>query len=386
MKLWKRAAGALKDHRSIWISAVSRRSVYRSPDLEAALIRATSHDESRVDYKNVQRVFAWVRTSPNYLRPFVEAISARMERTGSWPVALKGLMLMHGVFYCKVPAVHKIGCLPFDFSNFSDSHTSHNKAWGYNMLIRSYFAFLDHKSTFLYASAKTAAASTSMMADLTTLQEMQSLLDLLLRIKPQTTAMRRAELVLEAMDCVVIEIFNIYSKICKLIASVLSLIAQDSTEAAMALSAIHQANKQADELSQFFEMCRIIGVLNASEFPKVEWVPVEDIEVIRRVVDGQIPMRPKTSLADEGTSGRAVTVTETPGSAPSQTGQQRLLTTIVTDKWEVFDDDEDEWSSSLGTWSIVSTTTAAAATTPAYRNNHHVQPYYRQEIPDFITF
>ncbi|RVW34600.1 putative clathrin assembly protein [Vitis vinifera] len=89
MKLWNRASGNLKDRNSIWMASISRRSPNRNPDLEAAIIRATSHDETYVDYRNAQRVFAWVKTSPAYLKPLIWALSKRMEKTRSWVVPSK---------------------------------------------------------------------------------------------------------------------------------------------------------------------------------------------------------------------------------------------------------------------------------------------------------
>lgn len=417
MKLWKKAAGALKDQNSIWMVTLSRRSVYRNPDLEAAIIRATSHDESYVDYKNVQRVFAWVRMSPTYLKPLVKAISTRMERTGCWAVALKGLMLMHGIFCCKIPAVRMIGRLPFDLSNFSDSHLSPEKSWGHSMLVRTYFTFLDQKSALLCAQVSQDAKRTSsaasgcqkpmitvMMAKLLMLQELQSLLDLLLQIKPQADGIKRSGLVLEAMDCIIIEIFDVYSKICTLIATILSRI-YDSTreEASTVLNVLHQGNKQAKELSHFFELCNSLGVLNASEFPKVEQVPVEDMEEVQRVIDRRISsdhvlleirddvpvVNTDDSKLNKGNS-RAIIVREMVRPIIPYEGTQKFLTTVVTDKWEVFEDEAlkvhtmtySGFSSNVKTLGAVVTEPLAAKSNVS---NNHVQRH-KAEIPDFITF
>lgn len=149
-KLWNRAAGALKDQNSIVLASLARRTALRRPDVEAMVIWATSHDDSAVDYDSVEKVYRLIRLSPNHFKPLIWAISRRMEKTGSWVVALKGLMLMHGVFSCKVPAVRQIGRLPFDLSNFRDRHSSSWKTWGYNDFIRAYFAFLDQKSAILF--------------------------------------------------------------------------------------------------------------------------------------------------------------------------------------------------------------------------------------------
>jgi hypothetical protein len=83
MKLWRRASGALKDQNSLLAISLSRQTWYRNSDLEAAIIKATSHDESYVDYRNAQRVFTWIRTSPVSLKPLIWALTTRMEKTRS---------------------------------------------------------------------------------------------------------------------------------------------------------------------------------------------------------------------------------------------------------------------------------------------------------------
>ncbi|KAF2305704.1 hypothetical protein GH714_007667 [Hevea brasiliensis] len=278
MKFWRRATGALKDQRSILLASLSRLSGYRNPDLEAAIIKATNHNDSYVDYGNVQRVFAWIRASPVSMKPLIRALSSRMEKTRSWVVALKGLMLMHGVFCCKTPAVLRIGRLPFDLSNFSDGHSKSGKMWGFNAFVRSYYAFLDQRSALLYEQRK--QTEDPMVQELLKLQNWQILLDLLLRIKPRNSNMRE-NLILEAMDCVIVEIFDVYSKICNGIAKILlGIYSAGKLEARMALKVLQKAMTQGEDLALYFEFCRDFGVFNAMEVPKVTHIPEEDIRIL----------------------------------------------------------------------------------------------------------
>lgn len=184
MKLWKRAVGILKDKNSIHLAGLSRRTPYRNPHLEAIVIKATSHDDSSVDYKNFQRVYQWARTSPLYMKPLIWSLSTRMEKTRSWIVALKGLMLIHGVFCCKIPAIQRIGRLPFDLSSFTDGHSS--RAWGFNAFVRAYFAYLDKRSTFVSSEVLKPLPSTEapLSEELRRLVTWQSLFDLLLQVTP----------------------------------------------------------------------------------------------------------------------------------------------------------------------------------------------------------
>lgn len=78
MRVLKKATGVIKDKNSIWVAKFSRKGSWRNADLETIVIKATSHDENRIDCKNVQRVFKWLKVSPLYLKPIVWALSMRM--------------------------------------------------------------------------------------------------------------------------------------------------------------------------------------------------------------------------------------------------------------------------------------------------------------------
>ncbi|GMY18123.1 putative clathrin assembly protein At1g25240 [Fagus crenata] len=395
MRLWKRATGALKDRNSIWIASLSRRSAYRNPELEAVIIKATSHDESYLDYKNSQRVFQWVRTSPIYLKPLLWMLSMRMRKTRSWVVALKGLMLMHGVFHCKIPAVQMIGRLPFDLSNFTDAHSKRGKTWGYNSFIRIYFVFLDQKSGFLSAEMKVQRGRVRemeeepLMEELIRLQKFQSLLDMLLQIKPHADNMV-VTLILEAMECVIVEIFEVYSRFCSGIAQALLRIYENGgeVEAAMALKVLHKARVQSEELCRHFEFCRDIGVLNASEIPRFELVQEEDIIDLEGIINGisnrKKSLNGKEMAEEEGN--KAIVVKENGGivNVEQERESKRVLRTIITEEWEVFDEDlNSNWEGNDSSDDrSISTTTSSTALVPFV-----VLPASsNQVIPDLISF
>lgn len=387
MSLWKRAAGLLKDRNSIWAASLSRKSSYRNPDLEAAIIKATSHDEWHVDYRNAQRIFTWLRTSPLSVKPLVWALSKRMEKTKSWVVALKGLILMHGVFCCKIPAVQRIGRLPFDLSSFSDGHSKSSVSWGFNNFIRAYYAFLDQRSAFMYEQSK--QSEEPMMQELNKLRSLQNLLDLLLQIKPQTKTMH-VTLILEALDCVVIEIYDVYSRICNGIARVLTRIySARPGEVAMALNVLHKANEQGEELSLYFEFCRDFGILNMLELPNVTEVPEEDIRVLEGLINGDLQNIDKedskkkedsemADLNDDNVQEKAMVVKE---DESCFNNKKRLLRTIITDKWEVFDED----------FKVYAEENAAEWSLNPFIDPPFVLPLvpvqeYKHDLPDLIKF
>ncbi|KAK1301954.1 putative clathrin assembly protein [Acorus calamus] len=330
-RLWRRAAAAVKDQRSIYLARISRRRGFRLPDLETAVIKATSHDDRSVDYKNAQRVFAWARTSPAFLKPLMSALSRRMERTRSWVVALKGLMLLHGMFCSRAPALRTIGRLPFDLSSFADRSPKNR---GFSAFVRAYFAFLDQRSAYLsqnhYDNAVCGEGVPVELA-LKRLQRWQFLLDLLIQIRPYGDGFN-VGLVREAMDCVVVEIFEVYGGICNGIARHLTGILVSGRENAVtALRILQKSTSQGARLSAYFELCRSMGVLNATEFPKVERVAEEDIQDLKRMVYGDpLPSHDDDGFVEDEEVGRGKRVGE---------DSKEFLSTIVTDKWVTFEDE-----------------------------------------------
>lgn len=387
MKLWKRAAGVLKDQNSILAATFSRRTSYQNSDLETAIIKATSHNESYVDYKNAQRVFAWIRMSPVSLKPLIWALTIRMEKTQSWVVAIKGLMLIHGVFCCKTPAVQRIGRLPFDLSNFTDGHSKPSKMWGFNAFVRTYFAFLDQRSTLLYKQSK--QTEEPMVAELINLENWITLLDMLLQIKPLANNMKQG-LILEAMDCVIIEIYDVYSRICDGIARVLSgIYSAGKLEATMALRVLQKATTQGEALDLYFAFCRDFGVFNAMEVPKVTQIPEADIEDLKRIinevsernnVDYVSPQKENKDDYDD----KAIVVREDVALVEEQESKSRLKT-IITDKWVVFEDDlKVSQGNEFSKYNVsTNTSTGNPFENPSYLP---LVTFYKQDIPDFINF
>ncbi|XVE91857.1 hypothetical protein REPUB_Repub01dG0047500 [Reevesia pubescens] len=394
MTLWKRATGVIKDKNSIVVASISIKSSFRNPDLEAAIIKATSHDEYHIDKRNAQRVFSWIRASPISLRPLVWALSKRMKKTRSWVVAIKGLMLMHGVFHCNSQAVQKMDRLPFDLSGFSDGHSTSIKAWGFNGFIREYFAYLDQRAfvSFEQDNNRKLEERPLTLQQLLKLQKWQSLFDLLLNIRPRADNMQ-VLLILEAMDCVIIEIFDVYSRICSEIAKVLLIIhSVGKLEAVMALRILQKATKQGEELSLFFEFCKEYGVLNANEFPTVTQIPEEDVEELERIINGfsEKVNKDVDDFKEKKHMEMAIVVRDQENNnaiiVEQRNQSKEALKTIITDKWVVFDEDIKMNNEENNGFCNENKTVAAARDLPLVSIDNHVPVYKHYEIPDLISF
>lgn len=359
-QLWRRAAGKIKDRNSILKSSISFNAGHKNPELERSVIIATSHDDSYVDYNHAQRVFMWVRTSPSYLIILLRALSSRIECTQDWVVALKSIILLHGVLCTQAPGTRKIGRLPFDLSGFKEGYIRDgNRREARSKFVQSYFMFLDLKSVTLSDELKDEMALPMMVDErdeiqvqLVRIKRWQDLLDTVLHVRPRGTGtgMTNEVVVLEAMDCMVSEVLELYSKICDEIATALMEVYANrvgKVEASMALELLHKANKQGRILSDYFEFCQQIGLLPATECPKLQQIPEEDFIELEKIIDGTRDQLSAELTGKADLKGRDLKSHENNCSTGATMiaaekkiiNQKSVLKTVITDKWEVFDED-----------------------------------------------
>ncbi|RAL48055.1 hypothetical protein DM860_017846 [Cuscuta australis] len=404
MRLWKVVSGALKDHNSLLLASFATRTALRRPEIEAAVIRATTHDEFPVDQRCVDKVCHWIRLSPGAnFRPVLWAIAARLEKTRSWVVALKALMLLHRVLSSDA-APDGIGRLPFDLSGFSDSHSCPEKTWAQNAFVRSYFAFLDQKSATASRTNPTRSASFgstgrrrgeqsrrlspfNVAEDLAALEKLQGLLDVLLQVTPQQPELAALPLVATAMDLVVFEVYDVYRLICSGVTKVLLRIyTAERAEAKVALRVMQKAAVQGGDLAAFFEICTELGLIHNLQCPKVKRIPEEDIRELEDIISGRTSPSTSSSSSDSS-SGHVKTRSnpspETGGGRRRREGEGRdaavekggLKTLIITDRWETFDDDQPILES-----------TPPLLQPIAVRGGDDGNCCDRREVPDLISF
>lgn len=154
--------------------------------------------------------------------------------------------------------------------------------------------------------------------------------------------MIKVGLIFEAMICIVTEVFEVYSRICRGIARVLLRVynspGKKVEEARLALGILHKATAQGDELSLFFELCSAMGVLNPTSCPTIERIPEEDVKDLERLINGVS----KREISDHDDSKAIVVIGEEHnlgGIESHESNNRKALKTIVTDKWESFDEE-----------------------------------------------
>ncbi|XP_062194469.1 putative clathrin assembly protein At1g25240 [Phragmites australis] len=351
---WRRAVAALKDRRSMLLARVRPRRVgaWHHRELEVAVIRATSHEDRWMDYRSAARVFAWARTSPSFLRSVMWVLARRARRTRCWVVALKTLMIAHGLSLRSglAPPEARAGRVPFELADFQDRSSSSAKSVAFSAFVRAYFRFLNYRSHFSAQEdidGDGADCSDYQTTRLDRIAKQQFLLELLLQIRPYGDGME-VPLVLEAMDCALIEIFQVYGEICTGIARFLvsgvpgpakPRVGKAATAAGVKV--LWRSAEQSAQLASYFELCRGLGVVNARKLPAAfVRVADEDVRHLERILMGDAQDDADDEAEGEGTA-----------SVDAKDAGSASTTTVVTMEWVAFDEEKSSGGAVNGTHS-----------------------------------
>eukprot|EP01018_Ginkgo_biloba_P035408 Gb_16938 [translate_table: standard] len=143
----RKALGAVKDQTSISLAKVASNS---APDLDVAIVKATSHDEVPIDEKYIYEILHLTSYSRGYVSACVQGLSKRISKTHNWIVALKALMLIHRLlqdgdasFEQEALQAMRRGSRLLNLSDFRDD--SHSNAWDYSAFVRTYALYLDER-------------------------------------------------------------------------------------------------------------------------------------------------------------------------------------------------------------------------------------------------
>lgn len=144
----RKAIGGLKDQTSISIAKVGVGGT-KAPDLDVALVKATSHDDF-FDEKHVQEILHLTSYSRGYVNACVTSLAKRLYKTRDWHVALKSLMLTHRLlrdgdptFEDELMHASRHGRRILNLSDFRDE--THSNAWDYAAFVRTYGLFLTER-------------------------------------------------------------------------------------------------------------------------------------------------------------------------------------------------------------------------------------------------
>ncbi|KAI7994162.1 putative clathrin assembly protein [Camellia lanceoleosa] len=160
----RKAIGAVKDQTSIGIAKVAGNL---APELEVAIVKATSHDDEPADEKYIREILQLTSYSRGYVSACVASVSKRLGKTRDWIVALKSLIVVHRllsdgepVFQQEITYATRRGTRLLNMSDFRDE--AHSNSWDHSAFVRSYALYLDQKlELILYERKQSGGASGS---------------------------------------------------------------------------------------------------------------------------------------------------------------------------------------------------------------------------------
>lgn len=344
----RKAIEAVKDQTSISIAKVSNNHY---TNLEVAVLKATTHDDTPTDERYVYEVVHLVSADKKYAAACARAIGKRISRTRKWIVALKSLTLVFRIFQAGDPyfprevlQVMTKGAKFLNLSTFRDDSSS--SSWDYTAFVRAFALYLDERlDCFItgklqrrYTNIDTrreekgGQSSNDSIADmkpsvlLDNIAFWQRLLERSIATRPTGAAMTN-RLVKISLHAVVEESFHLYKDISEgltlLVKSFFHLQYEDCVNAFQTFS---KARSQFAELSGFYSLCKGIRVGRDSEYPRVEILPEERIETLREFLKDQssfpsvsrspnrlaLPSPPNTNPAPQESYRRDQESSETP--------------------------------------------------------------------------
>ncbi|XP_068652240.1 probable clathrin assembly protein At4g32285 [Aristolochia californica] len=143
----RKAIGAVKDQTSIGLAKVSSNT---APDLEVAIVKATSHDDDPAEEKHLREILTLTSYSRGYVNACVATVSRRLGKTRDWIVALKALILVHRLlsdgdpdFQQEILYATRRGTRLLNMSDFRDE--AHSNSWDHSAFVRTYALYLDQR-------------------------------------------------------------------------------------------------------------------------------------------------------------------------------------------------------------------------------------------------
>lgn len=325
----RKALGAVKDQTSIGLAMMSSNV---APELDVAIVKATSHDDEPADEKYLREILNMTSYSGSYVIACVATVSRRLAKTRDWVVALKALMLVHRLLTDGEPAFqHEIlyanrkGARLLCMSHFCDE--AHSNSLDHSAFVRAYALYLDRRLEWMgyerkggggnrrsplpdpygygnygsssYSSSpgngngeyrgrrngedkkpRTPLKDMKPESVLGRMHELLNVLDSFLGCRPRGYA-KHSRIILVALYPLLSESFQLYADIAEILAVLLDgFFDMDYHDCVKSFEAYARAAKLIDELCVFYAWCKDTGVARSSEYPEVERITDRLLELL----------------------------------------------------------------------------------------------------------
>ncbi|PHT60432.1 hypothetical protein CQW23_02795 [Capsicum baccatum] len=284
----------LKEH--TYVSYAKFATIGGFCDLDHIVVKATSPCDTPLPDRYVHEILQIFAICPSSFGSFVLSFSRRFGNTECWRVALKCLALLHRLlkalpytspFRDELLLARSNGLVslyPRDFKNRLSSASQ-----DYANFIWSYARLLDESLDCCATQAKENDFIDKMdevRLMLEVLPQLQSLLDSVMACRPTGQATRNA-IVQSVMKYVIRDSFTCYITFRKHIVEVLDhLIQLPYINCVAAFEIYKKAANQANELCEFYEWCKCLGLCGMYEYPFIDKIPQIQITALENFLNG----------------------------------------------------------------------------------------------------
>lgn len=319
----RKALGAVKDHATIGIARVTGAV---APDLDVAIVRATSHDDAPPDERHAREVLR-LASATGAAPACIASLARRLSRTRDYVVAAKCLSLLQRLASAEGDVEGGAGTRPFLHEllrpavsgrragepvlalllDFRDD--AHPGSWDHSAFVRAYATYLLDRVRFLvlllpapprFSDGRVAPGPPQAPADdmdaealLGRARHLRHLLDRLLACRPAGAA-GASRVVRAALHPMLRDSFRVYEDVALLLALLLDrFFDMDYSDCVKAFETYVGTAKQIDALRAFYAWCEDAGIARSSDFPDVKRVDDKLLETMEQF------------LRERGRAGRA---------------------------------------------------------------------------------